>query len=102
MAIKELERANILIRKLLAAAEKNRWLMEAANYHAWLSVNLYQQGNLQAALSTLKECVTVAMYQGYVQTVMDVEGPILDLLHKLHDELRFEKNKRNWWHTSRN
>ncbi|MGA2504691.1 MAG: LuxR C-terminal-related transcriptional regulator [Anaerolineales bacterium] len=93
MAIKELERANILIRKLLAAAEENRWLMEAAYYHAWLSVNLYEQGNLQSALSTLKECVTIAMYQRYVRTVMDVEGPILDLLHKLQDELIYDKEQ---------
>jgi len=93
MAIKELGRANILTRKLLAAAEENRWLMEVTYYRAWLSVNLYEQGNLQSAITTLKECVSLAMSQGYVRTVMDVEGPILDLLHKLHDELIFDKDQ---------
>jgi LuxR family maltose regulon positive regulatory protein len=93
VAVRELERANILVNKLLVAAEKGRWLMEAANYRAWLSVILYQQGNLQSALRTLKECVMFALDQGYIRTVMDVEGPILDLLHKLRDELKFEKEQ---------
>jgi LuxR family maltose regulon positive regulatory protein len=93
VAVKELERANILLDKLLVAAETGQWLMEAVNYRAWLSVIQYQQGNLQSALTTLKECVMVAMVQGYVHTIMDVEGPILDLLHKLGDELKFEKEQ---------
>jgi LuxR family maltose regulon positive regulatory protein len=93
MAIKELERSNFLICKLLAAAEESHWLMEAANYHAWLSVNLYEQGNLQSAITTLKESVKLAMYQGYVRTIMEVEGPILDLLHKLHEEFKSEKGQ---------
>ena len=93
MAIKELELANILLDKLLAAAEEGQWLMDAVNYRAWLSVILYQQGSLQTALRTLKECVTLARYQGFVQTVMDVGDPVLDILHKLPDELRFEKGQ---------
>jgi len=67
--------------------------MEAANYRAWLSVIRYQQGNLQSALAILKECLDSTMDQRYVHTVMDVEGPILDLLHILHDELEFDKEQ---------
>ncbi len=92
-AIKELECANILLDQLIATAEEGHWLMEAVNYRAWLSVNLYQRGNLQFALATLKECVMVAMVQGYVHTVTDVEGPILDLLHELRDELKVAKGQ---------
>lgn len=93
VAIKELELANILLDKLLAAAEEGQWLMESVNYRAWLSVILYRQGNLQSALTTLKECVMFAMYQEYVQSVMDVGAPILDLLHKLREELKVEKEQ---------
>jgi LuxR family transcriptional regulator, maltose regulon positive regulatory protein len=90
MAIKELERANILINKMILAAEENHWLIEVANYRAWLSVNLYEQGNLQSAIEALKESARLAMNQGYIRSVTGVEGPILDLLHELRKELLSE------------
>jgi LuxR family transcriptional regulator, maltose regulon positive regulatory protein len=94
-AIMELERAHILLRNLLANAEKGHWLNEVVYYRAWLSVNLYRRGSLQPALATLKECVIDALDQGYVHTIMDVDVSILELLKILRDELKFEKEQEN-------
>jgi LuxR family maltose regulon positive regulatory protein len=91
--VKDLDQAKSLVENLLLVAETGQWWMEVAHCQAWLAAILYQQGNLQAAMRALRECIHFAMQQGCARVVLDTSDAIWDLLDKLPGELSLAGNQ---------